>query len=210
MYVLFLPTCDVYVRSFLCHFYTVIKLYYTKALSDQALSLASDWILLQRTRILASFVVQQQPFTLLQGNLPHPGVKPMPLTSPALAGGFTTSTTWKARKCQLILLINSGTFIHFRIQWCQFDTIIWTTWNKPIRITSTLEVKVFFSIIYNHCWSSAIVKTFLIRIKLNMNIIMQNNSCFSIAMLREDIYFLNLAGISSQTLEIFKGLQFEG
>ena len=43
-----------------------------------------------------------------------------------------------------------------------------------------------------------------------MNIIMQNNSCFSIAMLREDIYFLNLAGISSQTLEIFKGLQFEG
>ena len=43
-----------------------------------------------------------------------------------------------------------------------------------------------------------------------MNIIMQNNSCFSIAMLGEDIYFLNLAGISSQTLEIFKGLQFEG
>ena len=37
---LFLPPPDVYVRSFLYLFYTVIKLYYTKALSSQALSLA--------------------------------------------------------------------------------------------------------------------------------------------------------------------------
>ena len=40
--VLFLPTSDVYVRSFLYLLYTLIKLYYTKALSDQALSLAPD------------------------------------------------------------------------------------------------------------------------------------------------------------------------
>ena len=40
--VLFLPTSDVYVRSFLCLLYTLIKLYYTKGLSDQALSLAPD------------------------------------------------------------------------------------------------------------------------------------------------------------------------
>ena len=40
--VLFLPPFDVYVRSFLCFFHTLIKLYYTKALSDQALSLALD------------------------------------------------------------------------------------------------------------------------------------------------------------------------
>ena len=34
---------DVYVRSFLCPFYTLInKLYFTKALSDQASSLAPD------------------------------------------------------------------------------------------------------------------------------------------------------------------------
>ena len=40
--VLSLPPTDVYVRSFLYPFYTLIKLYCTKALSDQALSLALD------------------------------------------------------------------------------------------------------------------------------------------------------------------------
>ena len=40
--VLFLPASDAYVRSFLYLLYTLIKLYYTKALSDQALSLAPD------------------------------------------------------------------------------------------------------------------------------------------------------------------------
>ena len=40
--VLFLPPSDAYVRSFLYLLYTLIKLYYTKALSDQALSLALD------------------------------------------------------------------------------------------------------------------------------------------------------------------------
>ena len=45
---LFLPPSDAYVRSFLYLLYTLIKLYYTKALSNQALSLAPDWILLLR------------------------------------------------------------------------------------------------------------------------------------------------------------------
>ena len=40
--VLFLPLSDAYVRSFLYILYTLIKLYYTKALSDQASSLAPD------------------------------------------------------------------------------------------------------------------------------------------------------------------------
>ena len=40
--VLFLPPSDAYVRSFLYLIYTLIKLYYTKALSDQALSLGPD------------------------------------------------------------------------------------------------------------------------------------------------------------------------
>ena len=48
--VLFLPPSDVYVRSFLYLLYTLIKLYYTKALSDPASSLAPDWILLRRPR----------------------------------------------------------------------------------------------------------------------------------------------------------------
>ena len=40
--VLFLPPSDAYVRSFLYLLYALIKLYYTKALSNQASSLALD------------------------------------------------------------------------------------------------------------------------------------------------------------------------
>ena len=40
--VLFLPTSDAYVRSFLYLLYTLIKVYYTKPLSNQASSLAPD------------------------------------------------------------------------------------------------------------------------------------------------------------------------
>ena len=40
--VLFLPPSDAYVRGFLYLFYTLIKLYYTNALSDQASFLAPD------------------------------------------------------------------------------------------------------------------------------------------------------------------------
>ena len=40
--VLFLPPSDAYVRSFLYLLHTLIKLYCTKALSDQASSLALD------------------------------------------------------------------------------------------------------------------------------------------------------------------------
>ena len=41
-WVLFLPPSDAYVISFLYFLYTLIKLYYTKALSDQALLLTPD------------------------------------------------------------------------------------------------------------------------------------------------------------------------
>ena len=40
------------------------------------------------------------------GDLPDPGIKPTSLTSPALAGGFfTTSTTWEAVSCLLVKVI---------------------------------------------------------------------------------------------------------
>ena len=62
---LFLAPSDVYVRSFFYPFYTLIKLYYTKALSDQASSLALDWILLlQRPRIPASLCDSATTFHL--------------------------------------------------------------------------------------------------------------------------------------------------
>ena len=52
---LFLTPSDAYVRSFLYLLYTLIKLYYTKALSHQASSLVPDWILFfQGPRIPAS------------------------------------------------------------------------------------------------------------------------------------------------------------
>ena len=55
-WVLFLPPSDAYVRSFLYLLYTLIKLYYTKVLSDQTSSLAPDWILLlQGPKIPASW-----------------------------------------------------------------------------------------------------------------------------------------------------------
>ena len=44
--ILFLPPSDAYVRSFLYLLYTLIKLYYTKALCNEVLSLVPDWILL--------------------------------------------------------------------------------------------------------------------------------------------------------------------
>ena len=51
-----LSPSDVYVRSFLYLFYNLIKLYYTKALSDQASSLALDRIpLFWRPQIPALF-----------------------------------------------------------------------------------------------------------------------------------------------------------
>ena len=73
---LFLPPSDAYVRSFLCLLYTLIKLYYTKALSDQASSLAPDWILLLRgPRILASWFNNNlslpSPVTLEKEMAPH-------------------------------------------------------------------------------------------------------------------------------------------
>ena len=59
---LFLPPSDAYFRSFLYLLYTLIKLCYTKALSDQASSLAPDWILLLRGAKNPGVVIQQQPF----------------------------------------------------------------------------------------------------------------------------------------------------
>ena len=74
--VLFLPPSDAYVRSFLYLLYTLIKLYYTKALSDQASSLAPDWILLWGLRIPVSlpdstrtFQVDSLEKTLMMGGI---------------------------------------------------------------------------------------------------------------------------------------------
>ena len=85
-WVLFLPPSHAYVRSFLYLHYTLIKLYYTKALSDQASSLGPDWILLLwRPRIPVSL---GHSATTFWRDLPNPGIKP---ASPAYTGGFSTT-----------------------------------------------------------------------------------------------------------------------
>ena len=61
--VLFLPASDVYVRSFLHLLYTLIKLYYTKTLSDQASSLAPiEFFSSGGQESWRLFEVQQQTF----------------------------------------------------------------------------------------------------------------------------------------------------
>ena len=63
--VLFLPPSDIYVRSFLYPFYTLIKLYCTKALSDQASSLAQiEFFSSGGQESQSLFMGQQQPFIL--------------------------------------------------------------------------------------------------------------------------------------------------
>ena len=64
------------------------------------------------------------------GDLPHPGIKPASLASPALGGGFfTISTTWKAigihRTFQLSLLGISGWGIdldYYDVEWFALQT----------------------------------------------------------------------------------------
>ena len=42
-------------------------------------------------------ILERVAIFLLPGNLPNPGIEPVPLASPALAGRFfTTSATWES------------------------------------------------------------------------------------------------------------------
>ena len=66
--ILFLPPSDAYDRSFLYLLYTLIKLYYTKALSDQASSLAPDWILLLRGPRIPVYLRDSTTFQYLLGS----------------------------------------------------------------------------------------------------------------------------------------------
>ena len=61
----------------------------------------TPWIIACQTHLFMGFSRQEYwsgvPFPS-PGNLPYPGIEPASLMSPALAGGFfTTSTTWKAQ-----------------------------------------------------------------------------------------------------------------
>ena len=63
------------------------------ALSREAGAIMQNPLVYKRTCIHAKLVPVPSP----PGDLPDPGIEPMSLTSPVLAGGFlTTSTTWEA------------------------------------------------------------------------------------------------------------------
>ena len=67
---------DAYVRSFLYLLYTLIKLYYTKALSDQASSLAPAWILSSGGQeSLHLCMIQQQLFIWVSSGILQDKVK---------------------------------------------------------------------------------------------------------------------------------------
>ena len=75
---------------------------------------------------------------LLQGDLPDPGIKPASLMSPALAGGFfTTSTTWEAHIYVYILI----SYIHtYRcIYTCYFLSILFV--KKSFQVTPRASQK---------------------------------------------------------------------
>ena len=61
----------------------------------------TPWIVARHPSLFMEFFMQEYgsrlPFPI-PGDLPNPGIKPMSLASPALTGGFfTTSATWEAQ-----------------------------------------------------------------------------------------------------------------
>ena len=72
------------------------------------LTLATLWTVSYQAPLSMGFSTQEYwrglPFPP-PGDLPNPGIEPASLTSPALAGGFsTTSATWEAPYCKAIIL----------------------------------------------------------------------------------------------------------
>ena len=64
------------------------------------------------------------------GDLPSPGIEPESLKSPALAGGFfTTSTTWEAPTN--IIILNNDLILHFLLFLPQFSEILFCSWKPP-------------------------------------------------------------------------------
>ena len=101
------------------------------------------------------------------GNLPHPGIKPTSLTSPALAGRlFTTSTIWEALELlydpviPLLDIYSEKTIIKRDTRTPLFTTALLTiarTWKQP-RYPSTDEWIQKLWYIYTMEYYSAIKK----------------------------------------------------
>ena len=75
--------------------------------------LVTPWTVARQAPLSPGFFRQEYwsglPYSL-PGDLPHPGIKPSSLTSPALAGGFLiTSATWEAQDCFRSALTKPGT-----------------------------------------------------------------------------------------------------
>ena len=131
----FLPPSDAYVRSFLYLLYTLIKLYYTKALNDQASSLAPDSILLlQGPRILASLCDSTITFQFLmmysayklnkQDNNIQPWHIPFPIRNQSVVPyPVLTFASWPAYRFLKRQVRWSGIPISFRIFYSLLETI---------------------------------------------------------------------------------------
>ena len=143
--VLFLPPSYVYV-SFLYLLYTLIKIYYTKALSNQASSLAPDWILLLwRPRIPASLCDSATTFHLgsssrifqdkahsytayhnrpncwVCGALPSSSVEGFPWwTSPLQGKNFLQVCKYLQQQSHVMLLLKPMTSNYLKMNWCNY------------------------------------------------------------------------------------------
>ena len=134
---LFLSSFNVYFRNFPYTFYTLIKLYYTKALSDLASSLAPDQNPLQRPRIpdlLTAHGCNLSGFSLpeywsglsypLPWDLPQPGTECMSLMSYALAGRFfITSVTWEDQRSHRFNKVHYEEDILFNLDTLRNDSL---------------------------------------------------------------------------------------
>ena len=74
-----------------------------------------------------------------RGDLPHPGIKPAPLASPALAGGFfTTSTTWEALHAY-VCESESPSVVSDSLRLCG----LYIPWNSPGQNTRVGSLSLF-------------------------------------------------------------------
>ena len=92
-----------YVHACMLRYYTRVQLF------------ATPWTVAHQTPPSMEFSKQEYwselPFPL-PGVLPNPGIEPMSLLSPSLAGGFlTTSATWEAQ-CMHIYYYNTYVTIY--------------------------------------------------------------------------------------------------
>ena len=110
---------------------------------------ATPWTVAHQAPLSMGFFRQEYwsgwPFPLL-GDLSDPGIKPLSLVSPTLAGRFfTTSSTWESQECGTFskLACGSNSELHLAFLQCMicFILYIWHSFRISDSSTSQICVK---------------------------------------------------------------------